>query len=74
MSDWKDKPWRPKDVYREKQENNWLRDRLLEHAEEMRQFSAVDFMSKSVVKGDVTVETIWFSEYGLQTMEGDSND
>lgn len=48
MSEWKDKPWRPKDVYREKQENNWLRDRLLEHAEEMRQFSAVDFM----IKGD----------------------
>lgn len=52
MSDWKDKPWRPKDVYREKQENNWLRDRLLEHAEEMRQFRSVDFMTKPVDKGD----------------------
>lgn len=51
-SSWKDKPWRPKDVYREKQENNWLRDRLLEHAEEMRQFRSVDFMTKPVDKGN----------------------
>lgn len=52
MSDWKDKPWRPKDVYREKPGNHWLRDKLFEHiVEEMR---AIDFMAKAkpVDKGD----------------------
>lgn len=52
-SSWKDKPWRPKDVYRKNRLNNWLRDKLLEHiVEEMRQFSPVDFMTKPVDKGD----------------------
>lgn len=50
MSEWKDKPWRPKDVYRKNRLNNWLRDKLLEHiVEEMR---AVDSMTKPVDKGD----------------------
>lgn len=84
MSDWKDKPWRPKDVYRMAHQSEIARyvtppSLCLSSDQQAEIYHWSTDTSDHILgydpgKGDVTVENIWFFEYGLQTMEVDNND